>query len=102
MQALIKKNKKFRKFYSKSELNYYINSALTKNKILSKQNLINLLNSNQKRLLKEQQTSPKISMIRGLCILTGRSRGLIQDYKLSRLKFKELAEAGFISGVKKK
>lgn len=42
-----------------------------------------------------------ISKVRNICILTGRTRALIQDYKVSRLKFKELAEIGYIPGVKK-
>jgi ribosomal protein S14 len=93
MQALIKKNKKFRTEYKKNEINYYIISALTKNKILT---------NSDKTIISLQYTAPYLSKVRNLCLITGRSRALIQDYKLSRLKFKELAEAGYLSGIKKK
>jgi small subunit ribosomal protein S14 len=43
-----------------------------------------------------------ITKIRNRCVLTGRSRGIVKDYKISRLTFKELAGSGLLVGVKKK
>jgi small subunit ribosomal protein S14 len=37
--------------------------------------------------------------LRNRCQLTGRSRGVIRKYKLSRLCFREMANAGLIPGV---
>jgi ribosomal protein S14 len=87
MQAFIKKNKSFRKNYKNLELNYYINAAFNKNLILSNPVFIE---------------SPKISKIRNICLITGRSRAIVQKYKLSRLKFKEFAEMGSLPGIQKK
>jgi ribosomal protein S14 len=39
--------------------------------------------------------------IRKVCLFTGRSRAVIKKYRCSRIKFKELAEFGVISGIKK-
>jgi ribosomal protein S14 len=93
MQALIKKNKLIRETYKKLELNYYINSALNKNKLLSP-SLITNLNT-------VLTTSPKITKVRNICIVTGRTRAVSNKYKLSRIKFKHYAEAGQIPGIKK-
>lgn len=35
------------------------------------------------------------------CRLTGRPRGVLRDFELSRIKFRELAHKGQIPGVKK-
>ena len=35
------------------------------------------------------------------CRLTGRPRGVLRDFELSRIKFRELAHKGHIPGVKK-
>jgi small subunit ribosomal protein S14 len=39
--------------------------------------------------------------VRTRCELTGRSRGVYRKFKLSRLKFRELANQGLIPGVTK-
>lgn len=39
--------------------------------------------------------------IRKRCSLTGRSRGLVGKYGISRIKFRDLASEGKIPGVKK-
>jgi len=39
--------------------------------------------------------------IRKRCALTGRSRGYMGKFKLSRIKFRELALQGLLPGVKK-
>ena len=47
--------------------------------------------------------SPNTSAVRlrNRCILTGRCRGYIRKYKLSRLAFRELASSGTIPGIVK-
>lgn len=46
-----------------------------------------------------KNTSPQ--RLRNRCQLTGRSRGFLRKFKLSRLSFRELANAGLIPGVVK-
>lgn len=38
---------------------------------------------------------------RSRCMLTGRSRGVFKKFKLSRMKFRELAHQGMLPGVSK-
>ena len=46
-----------------------------------------------------KNTSPQ--RLRNRCQLTGRSRGFLRKFGLSRLSFRELANAGMIPGVVK-
>ncbi len=39
--------------------------------------------------------------LRGRCQMTGRSRGFLRKFKLSRLCFREMANSGMIPGVTK-
>ena len=39
--------------------------------------------------------------LRNRCSLTGRSRGYVRQFGISRIKFRELAHLGMIPGVKK-
>jgi small subunit ribosomal protein S14 len=39
--------------------------------------------------------------LRNLCSLTGRARGYMRLYGISRIKFRDLAANGYIPGVKK-
>lgn len=41
------------------------------------------------------------SKIRNRCILTGRSRGIIKEWQISRIKFKLLADQGLIPGIRR-
>ncbi len=45
--------------------------------------------------------APKLTKVRNVCILTGRSRGVIKKFGLSRLVFKQMADAGTIPGVRR-
>lgn len=47
----------------------------------------------------KRDTSP--SRLRNRCILTGRARGYLRRFKLSRLSFREMASNGMIPGVVK-
>lgn len=39
--------------------------------------------------------------IKNRCVLTGRSRGVLRKYRVSRITFKELVVAGYLVGVRK-
>lgn len=53
--------------------------------------------------LKLQQIprNANLNRVRNRCELTGRPRGVYRDFKLSRNKFRELANNGLIPGVTK-
>jgi small subunit ribosomal protein S14 len=42
-----------------------------------------------------------VTRLRNRCLMTGRARGFMRKFKLSRLSFRELASAGMIPGVTK-
>nr|YP_007890491.1 ribosomal protein S14 [Andalucia godoyi]AGH23985.1 ribosomal protein S14 [Andalucia godoyi] len=42
-----------------------------------------------------------IVRIRNRCVLTGRGRGISQDFKVSRITLRELVSKGMIPGLKK-
>ncbi len=102
----IKKNKLNRENYRRNELNYYINSALNKNSLLDpislkrlKFNLVSDIRNYEQNLKKENllenpKGQSKIAKIRNICVITGRARAIVLDYKMSRIKFKQNAEAG--------
>lgn len=54
----------------------------------------------QKKLQKMPRDTSR-TRTRNRCILTGRSRGYYRDFRLSRIKFRELAHQGLIPGVTK-
>jgi small subunit ribosomal protein S14 len=63
-------------------------------KILNNQNIIKIKN---KKYRNNKRSS--ITLIRNECIFTGRKRGLIKDYKMSRLVFKRFAKSNKIPGL---
>lgn len=62
-----------------------------------------LINLKNKFLASLQLTNIKIypNKIRNRCILTGRSRGVYNYFKISRIMIKNLATQGLLLGVKK-
>lgn len=54
----------------------------------------------QKKLQKMPRDTSRIR-VRNRCELTGRPRGYYRDFKLSRIKFRELAHRGMIPGITK-
>lgn len=53
----------------------------------------------KKTLHKEFPRDSSITRIRNRCNLTGRPRGIVRQYGISRIKFRELADAGKFAGV---
>lgn len=39
--------------------------------------------------------------LRNRCRVTGRSRGYLRDFEVSRIVFREMANAGFLPGIRK-
>lgn len=55
-----------------------------------------LLDAQQKFLFASSFTKT-----RGICILTGRSRSVYRSFRLSRMKLREYANAGYFTGLSK-
>ena len=53
-----------------------------------------------RKLHEKPRNSSKVR-IRNRCILTGRGRGVLKEFRISRIKFRELASQGLIPGVTK-
>ena len=94
MKALIKRNKMIRSQYKILELNNYIKSAISNNGFSIKSNL------NTGNLNTGVETAFK-SKIRNICIVTGRTRAVFNNYKISRIQLKKLGESGQIPGLRK-
>lgn len=96
MKKSIEKDKKKRSLYYIYEKNRKILKALT-------------CNTNLKPLVREKAfhnlaSLPKdssIVRIRNRCIITGRGRGVISGFNLSRLMLRKLGRDGLIKGLRK-
>lgn len=55
----------------------------------------------RRRILENQNAIVRDSQIKNRCILTARPKGICSDFKLSRIKTRELALNGLINGLKK-
>ena len=51
------------------------------------------------KYLSEFPRDAHISRVRNRCAVTGRGRSVLRDFKLSRLKFRQIADQGLIPGV---
>ena len=84
--------------FKSSERNRLLLKVIVNNKILpleTRSIAANHLNS-ESHLPKRS-----ITTLRKVCVLTGRSKGLIKKEKVSRLQFKRLIESGLLCGVRK-
>jgi small subunit ribosomal protein S14 len=72
-----------------------------------KKNVIFLLSKNYSNNLffglknLESKTSSRVG-IKNYCILSGRARGVLRDFKLSRILLRKMGSKGFLSGLRKK
>ena len=51
------------------------------------------------QLLGGYSTNTSITRIRNRCVMTGRARGILRDFRVSRLQFRRLAANGKLPGV---
>lgn len=68
--------------------------AIIRNRILPEQ-----IQSEARKDLTAQPRDACLTRVRSRCVLTGRSRGVVRDYRLSRMKFRQFADFGMLSGV---
>jgi len=83
-----------RKSFLKNELIQIVFKSLAVNKYIPKgrrNSLYHLLSCNKSYFVR----------IRNFCIITGRGRGILHSFKISRHCFKKYASNGFIEGISK-
>ena len=51
------------------------------------------------RSLNKMARNSSLSRVRNRCVLTGRGRGVLRSFRLSRIKYRELASQGLLMGV---
>lgn len=96
MRRSLYKDYKRRKEYAKNEISYLIYKAFACNKILPVRKRLTYFN-----LLDNARKNTSITRIRNRCLITGRGRGIIREYGLSRIELKRRIEAGLIPGMRK-
>nr|ABX45174.1 ribosomal protein S14 [Heterostelium pallidum] len=91
-----RKDKKVRQLYKKNEQNLNIYKMLRSNSSLS----------NKERIfygdeLAKLSKISSICKVKNRCIITGRARGIVSEYRISRLQFREFVKLGLITGIRK-
>jgi small subunit ribosomal protein S14 len=95
MKAKIIKNKRLRILFKKSEIRNKVVKFLLVN---LKSKLINSGSSFYNTLRKHSVSKTRLKRH---CIISGRSRGVSKEYKISRIQFKEMIKFGVIPGYHK-
>ena len=93
LNKLIRKDLKNRFKYYINEIEYKTLKSISNNKILPISIRIKAFHN-----LKNLRS---ITKIRNICIYTGRPRGVIKKYGLSRFVFRNFADNGYITGLKR-
>ncbi len=96
MKALLEKDKKRRTSFANKEVQRLILLYLIRNQKLSASQRLLLT-------LRLQQVSRDSSLVRlkNRCILTNRSKGVYREFRLSRIRLREMLANGLIPGYKK-
>ena len=95
----LKKDYLFRQKYYKYSINIWKLKGIINNKILPPKTRI----KNRELLSKIiKQNNIYETKIKNKCLLTGRSRGVIKEFGISRIIFKRLADDGKLLSITKK
>ena len=86
---MYKKRNKFKEF----EIDNLIEKVLVNN---------NILTNREKYVVKDRDLNSKISRIRNSCIFSERKRGLIKNYRISRILLKKQSAKGYLYGLRKR
>ena len=97
MKKNIKKQKYYSNIYKNNEKNIILLKCLSNNLILD----INDRNYYATKLDSIIRSTNK-HKIRHVCIKSGRGRGIIKKYKISRFYFKKYINLGLLPGIKNK
>lgn len=93
-KKMIRRDKKRRQMVADYEIEKLRLKAIVKNRLLPE--IV------QKKAREDMAAHPRdssISRVRNRCVLTGRPRAVMKDYGLCRMKFRDLADHGYISGL---
>jgi small subunit ribosomal protein S14 len=93
MVRLILKDLKKRKNFFHNEYKFLILKSLSYNAFLEDYNKMII-----KNMLKTYGFSSSKSFIHNRCIVTGRGRSILRNFKISRLKFRSFAYEGLLTG----
>lgn len=96
MANIIFRDQKRRKLFKKYELKRTLYIAMIRDTSLPK----NLRFQSVLELNKLPRSS-SIVRIRNRCIMTGRGKAVLKQWKLSRISFRELASRGLLAGVRR-
>lgn len=96
MANLIQRDQNRRLLYKKYELKRNLFKSLICDMSLPKE----IRFQSVLKLNKLPRSSSKVR-IHNRCILTGRSKGNLRQWKISRITFRELASRGLLAGVRK-
>jgi ribosomal protein S14 len=94
MKAKMEKDLRYRKSFLSNELKGNVINSIINNQLID-------MGLKQQIFLFKKNISSQKARIHNRCILTGRSRSYIRFFKLSRIKFKELANKGLLMGIRK-
>lgn len=118
MKSHIQKDKKKRHLYKRYELkrrmykllllqiyekqyNPSNNCEAMKNRLTAPNSENQYLMTNCIRLLQNLPRNSSLSRIRNRCMITGRARGVLSSYKISRITFRQYANQGRLPGITK-
>lgn len=93
------------KFYKDKFRRHLYHSLEKKKKVLKaiykNENLPKELRYKAYFILKNFSKNSSITRIRNRCVITNRSRSIYKNFKLSRLTFRNLANQGYLVGIRK-
>jgi small subunit ribosomal protein S14 len=96
MKALLEKDKKRRTSFANKEVQRLILLYLIRNqKLPASQRLLLTLR------LQEISRDSSLVRLKNRCILTNRSKGVYREFRLSRIRLREMLANGLIPGYKK-
>lgn len=93
-QKMLRRDKKRRQCVADWYGERLLMKAVAKTKLLPL-----VVREDAKQVLQKQPRDASITRVRMRCYLTGRPRAVLGDFRLSRIKFRELAESGKLAGI---
>ncbi len=93
-QKMVRRDKHRRKCVAEYEGERLRLRAIIKNKLLPE-----VVQEKARDELAAHPRDASVTRVRNRCVLTGRGRGVLREYGLCRMKFRELADFGHISGL---
>ena len=93
-QKMLRRDKKRRQCVADWYGERLLMKAVAKTKLLPL-----VVREDAKQVLQKQPRDASITRVRMRCYLTGRPRAVLGDFRLSRIKFRELAETGKLAGI---